>query len=94
MDNTILFVAFDFEELTKECEAKRSWQIACGSDAYVKNLTSYLAKTGGTVGGALILETTLNHNSSASMFYYIVASGEYRLLWRVSHVVEIGLATE
>ena len=74
-----MFVAFDFEEWTDECEAKPQWPIACGSDAYVKNLTTYLAKTGGAVGGALILETIVNHNTSASMFYYIVASVGHRI---------------
>ncbi|XP_028407465.1 uncharacterized protein LOC114530078 [Dendronephthya gigantea] len=63
VENTILFVAFDFEELTKEC--KIPWPIACGSKAYVKNISSYLNETGGTIGGAIILETMLNHNSSA-----------------------------
>ncbi|CAB3979852.1 Hypothetical predicted protein, partial [Paramuricea clavata] len=58
--NTILFVAFDFEEWTDECN-----DIACGSNRYVKNITSYLSKSGGTISGAIILETVLNHNSSA-----------------------------
>ncbi|XP_028407467.1 uncharacterized protein LOC114530080 [Dendronephthya gigantea] len=62
VNNTILFVAFDFEEWTDECNI--SWPIACGSKEYVKNISSYLKKTGGTIGGAIILETMLNHNSS------------------------------
>jgi hypothetical protein len=35
--NTILFVAFDFEEWTDECN-----DIACGSNRYVKNITMQL----------------------------------------------------
>ncbi len=58
MKNTILFVAFDFEEDTV-CD------IRCGSNRYVKNITRYLNKTGGTIGGAIILETMLNYNSSS-----------------------------
>ncbi|CAB4022559.1 Hypothetical predicted protein [Paramuricea clavata] len=62
--NTILFVAFDFEENTAGCNVARG---LCGSNRYVKNITSYLAKTGGTISGAIILETMLNHNTSAGM---------------------------
>ena len=55
--NTILFVAFDFEEYIPEYETSLS-----GSRDFVKNLTTYLANTKGTVNGALIMETIINHN--------------------------------
>ncbi|XP_028397071.1 uncharacterized protein LOC114520917 [Dendronephthya gigantea] len=64
--NTIFFVAFDFEERTKECNIT-DWTFGfdCGSISFVRNMTSYLKKTGGTMAGAIVLETMLNHNSSA-----------------------------
>ena len=65
VENTILFVAFDFEENTPECNI--SWPIACGSKEYVKNISRYLKETGGTIGAAIVLETMLNHNSSAGV---------------------------
>ena len=52
--NTIMFVAFDFEE-----------QGLVGSEKFVQNLTMHLQRTNGTINGAFILETTINHNSSA-----------------------------
>jgi hypothetical protein len=61
--NTILFVAFDFEEETDECTVSTYRSLFCGSNRFVKNITSYLKKTGGTINGAIILETMLNHNS-------------------------------
>lgn len=68
--NTILFVAFDFEEVVPECNIM-SWPLKfdCGSHSFVKNITSYLRKTGGTINGAIILETMINHNSSKSMCF-------------------------
>ena len=69
--NTILFVAFDFEEATPDANV-RSWpyNFDFGSHAFVTNITSYLSKTGGTIGGAIILETMANHDSSPSMCKY------------------------
>lgn len=64
VSNTILFVAFDFEEKTKECTVAGG---LCGSNRFVNNVTSYLKKTGGTISGALVLETIINHNTSAGM---------------------------
>ena len=64
-NNTIMFVAFDFEEDTPECNIP--WPITCGSRSFVKNLTGYLANTKGTVYGALVLETIINHNTSAGI---------------------------
>ncbi|XP_028399861.1 uncharacterized protein LOC114523199 [Dendronephthya gigantea] len=58
--NTILFVAFDFEEDTAESEHP----IPFGSQYFVQNLTEYLSQTGGTVKGAIILEMLANHNTS------------------------------
>lgn len=58
--NTILFVAFDFEEDTAESEHP----IPFGSQYFVQNLTEYLSQTGGTVQGAFILEMLANHNAS------------------------------
>ena len=58
--NTVLFVAFDFEEDTAESEHP----IPFGSQWFVHNLTEYLRKTGGTVKGALVLEMLANHNKS------------------------------
>ena len=49
-----MFVAFDFEE-----------QGLVGSEKFVQNLTMHLQRTNGTINGAFILETTINHNSSA-----------------------------
>lgn len=60
LNNTIMFVAFDFEEYTSQCN-----DITCGSRIFVRNLTKHLQHSGGTVNGALVLETILNHNSSA-----------------------------
>ena len=65
--NTILFVAFDFEELTAECKVSSLWRICCGSNRFVNNITSYLNSTGGTISGAIILETMLNYNSSSGI---------------------------
>ena len=59
--NTILFVAFDFEELTAECTIS---PYLCGSNRFVKNITSYLKETGGIISGAIILDTILNHDFS------------------------------
>ena len=61
--NTIMFVAFDFEEYYKECN-----DIRCGSKKFVKNLTKHLQETNGTVNGAFVLETLLNHNTSKGIF--------------------------
>ena len=58
--NTIMFVAFDFEENQKGCGHG-----LLGSGKFVQNLTMHLQRTKGTVNGAFILETTINHNSSA-----------------------------
>ena len=76
--NTILFVAFDFEEWTDECN-----DIACGSNRYVKNITSYLNKSGGTISGAIILETVLNHNSSAGMFSTFLENNTIPIFYRL-----------
>ena len=66
--NTIFFVAFDFEEWSVECNiASWPFQFDCGSNSFVRNITSYLKKTGGTMAGAIVLETMLNHNSSAGI---------------------------
>mgnify|MGYP002803401688 FL=1 len=65
VNNTILFVAFDFEEDTAECTVSPLWGICCGSNRFVNNITKYLNSTGGTISGAIVLETMLNHNSSS-----------------------------
>ena len=62
VNNTILFVAFDFEERTRKCTVS---PYLCGSNRFVNNITSYLNSSGGTISGAIILETMLNHNSSS-----------------------------
>ncbi|CAB3996426.1 Hypothetical predicted protein [Paramuricea clavata] len=58
--NTILFVAFDFEEDTAESE----YPIPFGSEYFVRNLTQHLNRTGGTIKGALVLEMLANHNTT------------------------------
>lgn len=58
--NTILFVAFDFEEDTAESEHP----IPFGSQWFVRNITKHLHRTGGTIKGAFILEMLANHNTS------------------------------
>ena len=69
--NTILFVAFDFEEATPGGNVT-SWpyNFDFGSNAFVTNITSYLNNTGGTISGAIILETMANYDSSPSMCKY------------------------
>ena len=62
-NNTIMFVAFDFEERYDECN-----DIRCGSKQFVNNLTVHLQGTKGTVNGAFVLETILNHNTSKGIF--------------------------
>ena len=80
-----MFVAFDLEEYNTQCDTFRPLRpIACGSNAYVKNLTKYFQTNGGTIGGALILETILNHDSNPGEFllYARLASSMHSLRQR------------
>jgi hypothetical protein len=65
--NTILFVAFDFEEDTAESE----YPIPFGSQYFVRNLTQHLNRMGGTIKGALVLEMLANHNTTRGNCVFI-----------------------
>ncbi|KAL9979313.1 hypothetical protein ACROYT_G016961 [Oculina patagonica] len=66
-DYTLLFVAFDLEEVqpvsncSGNCSCPRG---LCGSGFFVQNLTQYLNSSGAGFQGAFVLETILNHNST------------------------------
>ena len=66
-DYSLLFVAFDLEEYQPSCASAGNCSCSgglCGSQYFVKNLTSYLNFSGARFQGAVILETILNHNST------------------------------
>ncbi|XP_078366708.1 uncharacterized protein LOC144650822 [Oculina patagonica] len=68
-DYTLLFVAFDLEELqlANNCSANCSCTPGdglCGSGFFVQNLTEYLNSTGAGFQGAVILDTVLNYNTT------------------------------
>ena len=74
--NTILFVAFDFEEDTAESEHP----IPFGSQYFVRNLTHHVNHTGGTIRGALVLEMLANHNTTRGIRLFIIFFGLLYLL--------------
>ena len=66
-DYFLLFVAFDLEEDQPSCPLQRNCScsgVLCGSGHFVRKFSTYLNSSGVGFQGALILETTLNHNTT------------------------------
>ncbi|XP_078366709.1 uncharacterized protein LOC144650824 isoform X1 [Oculina patagonica] len=68
-DYTVMFVAFDLEEvqLSSNCSGScpcRPGRPLCGSGYFVQNLTQYLNNTGAGFQGAVILDVVLNYNTT------------------------------